>query len=115
MSLSRRTVLFALSAAVLAGCGQPQIPPAQNYGVIRGRVYDAATNQGIAGVAISTFTIYNTASASDGSYRIPNIPPGPYTIQVTVPQGYALQSTAGLAGSIALGETITVDIPLTKQ
>ena len=117
MSLSRRFVLLALSAAVLVGCGQPQIPAAQNYGVIRGRVYDAATNAGIAGVVVTTFTILSATSGSDGTYRIANIPPGQYGVQPSnLPQGYAVQAGApGLSGSIALGETITVDIPLVKR
>jgi ABC-type glycerol-3-phosphate transport system substrate-binding protein len=115
VSLSRRLALIALSAAVLAACGAPQIPPAQNYGIIRGRAYDVATNQGVAGVSVSTFTIYNATTGPDGTYRIANIPAGQYTVQVTPPQGYTVQSTAGFQGSIALGETITVDIPLAKQ
>jgi len=115
VSLSRRWVLIALSLGLLAACGPPQIPPAQNYGVIRGRAYDVATNQGVAGVSVSTFTIYNAVTAADGTYRIGNIPAGSYTVQVTPPQGYTVQSTAGFQGSIALGETITVDIPLAKQ
>lgn len=114
MSLSRRFVLVALSVLVLAACG-PQIPPAQNYGVIMGRAYDVATNQGVAGVGISTFTIYYATTGSDGTYRIANIPPGSYTVVVSVPQGYTQQPSAGLSGSIALGQTITVDIPLAKQ
>ncbi|HEY4440854.1 MAG TPA: carboxypeptidase-like regulatory domain-containing protein, partial [Candidatus Elarobacter sp.] len=104
----------AVSVAVLAACG-PQVPPAQNYGVITGRAYDAATGQGVPGVAVSTFTIYNAVTGSDGTYRINNIPAGSYTIQVTPPQGYAVTSSAGFSGSIALGQTITVDIPLQKQ
>ena len=117
MSLTRRLALFALSAAVLSACGQPAVPPAQNYGVIRGRVYDVATNAGIAGVVVTTFTILSATSGSDGTYRIANIPPGQYSVQPSnVPQGYTVQAgAAGLSGSIALGETITVDIPLTKQ
>jgi Carboxypeptidase regulatory-like domain len=114
VSLSRRFVLVALSVLVLAACG-PQIPPAQNYGVIMGRAYDVATSQGVAGVGISTFTIYNATTGADGTYRIVNIPAGSYTVQVTPPQGYSIQSTAGFSGSIALGQTITVDIPLAKQ
>jgi hypothetical protein len=117
VSLTRvRFTLTALSGALLlAACGGPQIPPAQNYGVIRGRAYDVATNQPVAGVVVTTFTILSGTTGSDGTYRIGNIPPGQYNVQVQPPQGYALQSPAQISGSIALGETITVDIPLVKH
>ncbi len=117
MSLSRvRFTLTALSAALFfAACGGPQVPPAQNYGAIRGRAYDVATNQPVAGVVVTTFTILNGTTGTDGTYRIGNIPPGQYNVQAQPPQGYALQSSAPITGSIALGETITIDIPLVKQ
>jgi ABC-type glycerol-3-phosphate transport system substrate-binding protein len=117
VSLSRaRFALTALSTAlVLVACGGPQIPPAQNYGTIRGRAYDVSSNQPVPGVVVTTFTILTATTGADGTYRIGNIPPGQYNVQVSPPQGYTPQSNTTISGSIALGETITVDIPLVKH
>jgi Carboxypeptidase regulatory-like domain len=110
-----RFALFALPLAFLTACGN-QIPPAQNYGTIRGRAYDVATNQPVAGVAVSVLTIVNATTASDGTYRLVNIPAGSYgPMGINPPSGYTVQANPAYSGSISLGETITVDIPLAKQ
>lgn len=109
-----RFVLAVASLAALSACGAPQVPPAQNYGTIRGRAYDIATNQPVAGVVVTTFTILSATTGADGTYRIPNIPAGQYTVQAQAPQGYSVRPNPAYSGSIALGDTITVDIPLSK-
>ena len=104
---------FASLAAllVLAGCGS-DIPPAQNYATIVGRVYDAATNGGIPGVVVTASTVLAATTASDGSYRIGNVPIGQNEIEVAVPSGYAGNTQIQIAPQP--GETLTVNIPLTK-
>jgi hypothetical protein len=108
---------FALLALplVLAACGGSQIPPAQNYGTIVGRVYDAATNQPVAGAVVTVDTILSATSGSDGSYRIGNIPLGTYTLRPQPPPGYTAPLQPAYDGTIGTGQTITVDVPLTKQ
>jgi hypothetical protein len=112
-----RFALVALSLALLAGCGGPSVPPAANYGSISGRVYDSTTNQPIAGVLVSVDTILTATSASDGTYQIGTIPSGQYTMAVQVPTGYAPPNVNAppYNGSIDSGQTINVDIPLTKS
>jgi hypothetical protein len=103
-------------AACVAGCGGPQIPPAQNYGTITGRAFDSSSNQPVAGVVVTVDTILIATTGSDGSYRIPNIPLGSYSLFATAPQGYQVTLSPSYAsGSIAAGQTIPIDIPLTKQ
>jgi hypothetical protein len=110
-----RFALLALPLAFLTSCGN-QIPPAQNYGTIRGRAYDVATNQPVAGVGVSVLTIINATTGSDGTYTLVNIPAGSYgPMGITPPSGYTVQPNPAYSGSIALGETVTVDIPLTKR
>ena len=108
---------FALALTAfgsLAGCGG-QIPPAQNYAVITGRAFDAATNQPIPGVEVTVDTIDKATTANDGTYRIGNIPIGSCTIQVTiVPSGYAAPSLPD-CGSVTAGQVVTIDIPLSKH
>jgi len=111
-----RFALFVLPLALLAGCGGNGVPPAANYGSISGRVYDAVTNQPLPGVQVSVDTILNATTASDGTYRIGTIPSGQYTMAVQAPQGYAAPNfnAPPYSGSIDAGQTITVDIPLSK-
>ena len=112
-----RFALFLLPLALLAGCGDNDVPPAQNYGSISGRVYDAATNQPLAGVQVSVDTILNATTASDGTYRIGTIPSGEYTMAIQAPNGYASPNfnAPPYSGSISPGQTITVDVPLNKS
>ncbi|HEX3467477.1 MAG TPA: carboxypeptidase-like regulatory domain-containing protein [Candidatus Elarobacter sp.] len=111
-----RFALFVLPLALMAGCGGPAGPPAANYGSISGRVYDATTNAGIAGVVVNVDTILSATTASDGTYRIGTIPSGQYTMAVQAPSGYAPPNLNAppYNGSIESGQTINVDIPLTK-
>jgi Carboxypeptidase regulatory-like domain len=110
-----RFAFLALPLALLASCGAPQVPPAQSYGTIVGRVYDTATNQPVPGVVVTVDTILNGTSGSDGSYRIGNIPLGTYTLRPQPPAGYTAPLQPAYDGSIAQGQTITVDVPLTKR
>lgn len=112
-----RFASLALVAALLCACGGPAVPPAQNYGTITGRVYDAATNQSIGGAVVSVDTILTATTGSDGTYRIGTVPLGTYQVDVQPPPGYAAPDmrTPPYSGSIAAGQTITADIPLTKH
>jgi hypothetical protein len=111
-----RFALLALGCALISACGGGQVPPAQNYATIRGRAYDVATNQPVAGVTVTVDTIIMSTSGSDGTYRLANVPIGQYgPLNVAAPPGYTVQPTPLFSGSVASGETITVDIPLTKS
>jgi hypothetical protein len=110
-----RFAVLALPLALLVACGAPQVPPAQSYGTIIGRVYDSATNQPVPGVVVTVDTILSGTSGSDGTYRVANIPLGTYTLRPQQPPGYTAPVQPGYDGSIAQGQTITVDVPLTKR
>ncbi|MBV9440648.1 MAG: carboxypeptidase regulatory-like domain-containing protein [Candidatus Eremiobacteraeota bacterium] len=114
MLLSRvRPALAAL--ALLAGCGGPQIPPAQNYATIAGRVYDASSNQPVSGVTVRVDVVLVATSGSDGMYKVANVPIGQYELSVSAPQGYTVSGSVPTQGSVAAGESVTIDIPLSKQ
>lgn len=75
-----------------------------------------ATNQPVPGVTVNVLTIYSATTASDGTYAIGNMPAGSYgPMNITPPSGYAVQANPAYSGSISLGETVTVDIPLAKH
>jgi len=108
-----RFALLALPLLLLAACGGPAVPPAQNYPTIHGRAYDVATNLPVAGVLVSVDTILTASTGSDGTYRVPNVPVGTYSFSVTPPLGYSAPPQPTYSGSVAAGENVTIDVPLT--
>jgi hypothetical protein len=112
-----RAFAACVALAALTACGGPAVPPAANYGTVVGRVYDATTNQPVPGVLVTVDTILTSTSGSDGSYRIGTVPLGTYQVTVSPPSGYAAPNTgaAPYAGSIQAGQTVVVDIPLTRS
>jgi len=110
-----RFAILALPLALLVACGGPAVPPAQSYGTITGRVFDSATNAPLPGVVVTVDTILSATSGSDGSYRIGNIPLGTYTLRPQPPAVYTAPVQPGYDGSISMGQTITVDVPLTHR
>jgi len=114
--VSRVPLVCLLAPAVLlAACGGPQIPPAQNYGTIQGRAYDAASNVGVAGVVVTVDAIDTATTDAQGHYTIPNIPLGLYDLTASAPSGYSLGAIPEANGSLVAGQIVEVDIPLTKQ
>ena len=110
-----RFAFLLLPLAVLSACGQPQVPPAQNYATIRGRAYDRATNAPVAGVSVTVDTILIATTGPDGTYRIVNVPIGQYTLIPAPPSGYTAEPQGVYNGSVAAGEAVTIDIPLVKR
>ena len=110
-----RALFLALSLGLLTACNSEQVPSAQNYGTVQGRAYDTATNQGVAGVTVTVDAIDSATTAADGTYRIPNIPIGEYDITVAAPSGYTVGAIPDASGSLVAGQSISVDVPLTKQ
>jgi Carboxypeptidase regulatory-like domain len=110
-----RRVRFALFAlAVLLTACNPALPPAQNYATVTGRVFDVATSAPVAGAVITVSTVLVATSGADGTYRIPNVPVGQNEVQVRPPAGYtATPDQYPIAPQP--GETVVVNIPLTKS
>jgi hypothetical protein len=112
--MGARFALLVLPAALLAGCGGG-IPPAQNYATVQGRAYDVASNAPVAGATLCINTIQCATSANDGTYRIGNVPLGTCDITtITPPNGYRVQGNVTPCGSVTAGQTVTIDVPLTR-
>jgi hypothetical protein len=105
---------FAIVAAavVLSSCGDNGVPAAQNYAVVFGRVYDASTNQPVAGVEVAVDVVDTVTTAADGTYSVANVPLGQTDVAVSVPAGYAVASPASLNFSVVAGDRYRLDIPL---
>lgn len=103
--------LAGLGLTVLAGCDG--IPQPQNYATVFGRIFDATTNQGLAGVSISADTVLVALTASDGTYSISPIPSGQTDVLVTPPDGYAIAAQP-VAFSVVDGDRVRLDIALDR-
>ncbi|HJU73840.1 MAG TPA: TonB-dependent receptor [Gemmatimonadaceae bacterium] len=83
-------------------------------GSITGRVTDSASAQGIVGARIQAISSANAVSAAlsgtDGAYRIANLQPGTYTVQVSR-IGFAMRRVPNV--NVTAGGSATVDVSLT--
>jgi hypothetical protein len=107
----RRSAFLSASLAVVALTACDGVPSAQNYAIVFGRVYDAATNQGIADVSIAADTVLLATTAADGSYSLSPVPAGQTDLLVTPPDGYSLTAQP-VAFSVVNGDHVRVDIAL---
>lgn len=125
-----RSAGAALAAAVvLAVTGGPTTPAhAGTTASITGRVTDAATGEGVAGVRINAdqyqYGLWESpggppiTTAADGSYTVPNLPYGTYRVQAEATQDhvgrwYGAATTLGGAADVAVHEdrvTTGIDI-----
>lgn len=110
--MTRFGVIAPLVAAfLLTACGNPAIPPPQNYATVYGRVYDTVTNTGIGGALISIDVVNTVTSGPDGSFSASNVPIGPTDVTVQPPNGYARPSVPTF--SVIAGDGFQLNIPLT--
>lgn len=85
----------------------------QQRGEIAGTVKDATTGETLPGVNILVKgTVLGTTSAIDGSFRIRKLPPGSYTLRVSM-MGYELLEKSNIV--VLPDKTTTVDIGLTQS
>jgi hypothetical protein len=110
--MRRSRFVAVLGALVCAGCND--VPAAQNYATVYGRIYDAGTNAGLAGVSVSADTAIVAVTATDGTFSLAPVPAGQTDVLVTPPPGYTLQ-TQPAAFSVADGDRFRLDIALERS
>ncbi len=109
-----RTALAGLLAiVVLGGCND--LPPAGNYAIVYGRVYDASTNLPLGGVSVTVDAVDVATTATDGTFSVANIPVGPTDVIVSVPDGYHLADASVLTFSVRPGDRYLLNLPLTPN
>lgn len=82
-------------------------------GTVVGRVRDASSGAGVGGATVSVVELGQSASSeSDGSYEIPGVPRGTYTVRAAK-AGYTASSRGGV--QVETGETTTVDLSLSLE
>ncbi len=101
-------------SGLLAIVALSSVPALAQTGAISGRVTDSSGAQGISGARVQAISASNTASAAtltgqDGSYRMVNLQPGTYTVQVTR-IGYQMRRVPNT--NVTAGGTATVDVPM---
>jgi len=103
-----RSLLAAASFLLLVAA-----PVSAQDGAISGRLTDAATGAPLAGARVEALAgaraVASTFSADDGSYRLANVPPGTYTVVITL-LGYETQRIEGVR--VVAGETTLVGAQL---
>ena len=85
---------------------------AQGKSLIKGRVRDAKTGEGLPSVNVTIKgTYYGAATDPDGSYRIQNVGPGSYTLEFSLIGYTVVQRTAV---RVEAGKETTIDQDLTE-
>ncbi len=85
---------------------------AQTTGKIAGKITDAASGEGLVGAnIIIEGTMLGAAAGLDGSYFILNIPPGIYSLKVTM-MGYQPKIIQGI--QVSINRTSTQDVALSQ-
>src|SRR5690606_28623001 len=99
-----RSLLAAASFLLLVAA-----PVSAQDGAISGRLTDAATGAPLAGARVEALAgaraVASTFSADDGSYRLANVPPGTYTVVITLLRSDTQRIEGGrvVAGETTLG------------
>ena len=97
---------IALCALVLV----PLLLYAGTTGKIAGKIVDRATNEPLVGAnVVLVGTTLGASVGGDGSYVILNIPPGMYTVRVTM-IGYTTKAING--SRVVVDQTTTIDVAL---
>ncbi|MDZ7317378.1 MAG: TonB-dependent receptor [candidate division KSB1 bacterium] len=107
--MKKRLVLFFLPIFLMAAASFHELT-AGTTGKIAGRVTDAETNEPLPGVNI-TVEGTTTGAATDlsGNYQIINLPPGQYTLLVSM-MGYTSQRIEGVRVNIDLTTTQNIKL-----
>lgn len=105
MSLGRKLRLALLGAVLWAA---PAL--AQQTGTIAGRVYDAATQEGLSGATV-TAAERRAVTGPDGRFTLSGVPAGPHTLRAAR-IGYA---DASRPVSVVAGETLVADVGMTSS
>ncbi len=78
MSVVRSSVLLALVALFVSGCGDA-VPPPGKYATVSGKVTDAQTGAAIVGASVSINGVEYARAGADGTYKITTVPTGPWS------------------------------------
>ena len=102
----RWTAFLAVCFMLLAGTAQAQT----DAGTIAGTVTDSTTGAPLPGVnVVIQGTQQGASTGGDGTYTIPSVDPGTYTLQASF-VGYNTKSVTGV--QVAAGDTVQVDFTL---
>lgn len=109
-NLEKRFVYLIIIIVFFNACNDPPVDAPEIITKITGKITDAKTNSPIPGASVNTNPVTSSITTSnDGSYTIPNVTPGQYTITVTK-EGYNNNSKTV---TVAEGKTVNADVQLT--
>jgi outer membrane receptor protein involved in Fe transport len=109
--MTRRFFIALLLLPLLFAAGTASLD-AQGKSLIKGRVRDAKTGEGLPSVNVTIKgTYYGAATDPDGNYRIQNVGPGSYTLEFSL-IGYTLVQRTAIR--VEPGKETTIDQDLTE-
>jgi hypothetical protein len=112
MQVARFGFALASAAALLGGCG-PAIPPAGDYATVSGVVTDSVSGAPIAGASVKIDVVFSATTDANGSFRIANVPNGPWEYSVEA-QNYDASASDQL-DPLAPGEARALPVALVHQ
>src|SRR6266496_355875 len=109
--------IVLLTAAVLvlsanSAFAQAVITVAQLNGTVRDTTGSVVANAGVSLRNLDTNRTYMSTSDATGYYIVPNLPPGPYELNVTY-TGFEPHVQSGI--QLRVGQTATLDVTLAVQ
>jgi len=105
-----KPLLQVISIAGLAVLCSAPLGAQEATGTVRGRVTDAATQQGLSGVTVTAGS-RSALTQADGRYRVTAVPAGSYTLRARL-IGYAV---ADQPVTVAGSDTVVADVAMTGR
>lgn len=91
-------------------------------GTVSGRVYNADTSEGLAGIELGTvfnhkYDLHKATTAADGTYRFAGLLPRPHGIRISLPRGYRFAentTSSPTVTPISGADTPSIDFALSR-
>jgi outer membrane receptor protein involved in Fe transport len=105
-------VIFSILLITVGAFAQAVITVAQLNGTVRDSTGSVVANAMVSLRNLDTNRTYSSTSDASGYYIVPNLPPGPYEVNVTY-TGFAPYAQSGV--QLRVGQTATLDVALAVQ
>src|SRR5439155_19364808 len=112
MNMKRDLLIIVLMLTTNSSFAQAVIAVAQLNGTVRYTSGSVVANASVSLRNLDTNRTYHSTSNASGYYIVPNLPPGPYELNVTY-TGFEPHVQSGIP--LRVGQTATLDVTLAVQ